>query len=308
MIQTADVRVDYDDVTAVRDLNLSIPAGEVFGLIGPNGAGKTSLIRVLATLLQPTYGAVRIGGIDAEEHPAQVRELLGYMPDMAPVRDDLRCWEFLDQFAGAYGVPRRQRRDRIEEVIAKVKLESKRNAKAGTLSRGMKQRLVLAKTLLSDPTVLLLDEPASGIDPIGRIEMRRILIAEAKAGKTVLISSHILTELSAFCTSIGIMERGRLKISGPVSEIIAGMNLVRRFIIELLERPKRDGEWLREHPRVQEVTHERDHITLSFDGDDEEAAALLRQMVERDLPVKAFYERKMDVEDILLQIGAEEVS
>ncbi len=308
MIETADVRVDYEDLTAVSDLNLSIPAGEVFGLIGPNGAGKTSLIRVLATLLTPTYGEVRIGGIDAEEHPAQVREILGYMPDMAPVRDDLRCWEFLDQFAGAYGLPRKVRRDRIEEGLAKVKLEGKRNAMAGTLSRGMKQRLVLAKTLLSDPKVLLLDEPASGIDPIGRIELRKVLVAEAAKGKTVLISSHILTELSAFCTSIGIMERGRLKISGPVKKIISEMSLVRRFVIELLDTPTPDGEWIATHSKVRDVVREPGRIALNFDGTDAEAAELLRELVRREVPVKAFYERKMDVEEILLQVGAEEVS
>ncbi len=175
MIRTTDLRVDYDGVNAVRDLTLFIPTGEVFGLIGPNGAGKTSTIRVLATLLQPTYGEAMVAGIDILEQPDRAHRILGYMPDTPPVYEDLRCWEFLDLFAGAYFLDRRERRRRVEECLEQVDLGSKRRILAGTLSTGMRQRLTLAKTLLPDPQVLLLDEPASGLDPIARIEMRDLL-------------------------------------------------------------------------------------------------------------------------------------
>ena len=308
MIHTADVRVDYDDVTAVQDMNLSIGSGEVFGLIGPNGAGKTSTIRVLATLHEPTYGDVYVGGFDVAEQPAEAHRIIGYMPDMAPVYDDLTVWEFLDLFARAYFVDRRTRRATIDRCIEQVNLQSKRDAMGGGLSRGMKQRLVLAKTLLHDPQVLLLDEPASGLDPIARIDLRNTLRRLGDQGKTVLISSHILTELSDFCTSIGIMEKGRVIESGRIDQIAARVAEHRRLVIETVAEAAPFVGLLKDQPHVNGVETVDGRVEIDFAGDDQQASRLLAQLVRADMPIKAFYERKMDVENIMLRVGAREVS
>lgn len=319
LIHTADMRVDYGDMTAVYGLNLDISAGEVYGLIGPNGAGKTSTISVLATLLEPTYGEVFIAGHDTATHAAEARAVLGYMPDLAPVWDDLKVGEFLEVFARAYGLPRRDRLRRVDEVLDAVSLQGKRHAMAGTLSRGMTQRLVLAKTLLHEPRVMLLDEPASGLDPIARIELRDLLRQLAGQGRAVLVSSHILTELSGFCTSVGIMEKGRMILSGSIDELLASMAGGRRMIVELLEPAGPhadalgDGDGLPGLPGLAGVPGAGVAATghtleLMFAGDERDAAALLAVLIHRGLPIKAFYERKRGVEDIMLQVGAKEVS
>jgi ABC-2 type transport system ATP-binding protein len=224
MIEVSDLRVDYDDFCAVRDLSLTIGDGEVCGLIGPNGAGKTSTMRAIVGLLEPTYGSIRVNGIDARERPDDAQRSMGFMPDFAPVYEDLKCWEFLDIFAAAYKIPKAIRKQRVEEELARVSLTEKRDVPAGTLSRGMRQRLTLAKTLLSDPQVLLLDEPASGLDPNARIELKQIIRSLAAEGRSVLVSSHILSEMSEFCTSVAIMERGRMVVHGTIAEVQAKFN------------------------------------------------------------------------------------
>jgi len=305
-IRTVDVRVDYEDLTAVDDLSLEIAAGEVFGLIGPNGAGKTSTIRVLAGLQQPTYGEVFIDGIDVAERPADVHRVLGYMPDLSPVYDDLKCWELLDLFAAAHNID--DRPARIDACLKLVGLEGKRYAMAGKLSRGMTQRLVLAKTLLHKPRVMLLDEPASGLDPLARIELRNLLRGLSAEGVTILISSHILTELSGFCTSIGIMEKGRLVESGRIEDIRGRVAPHKRLIVQPLGDPAPVAAWLVERERVERVDPLDGHLVVEFTGRDEDAAALLAAAVAAGHPLKGFYERHMDVEDIVMKIGAKEVS
>ncbi|MEX2214575.1 MAG: ABC transporter ATP-binding protein [Phycisphaeraceae bacterium] len=308
MIRTVDVRVDYDDVIAVQDMNLTIPHGEIFGLIGPNGAGKTSTIRVLATLQQPTYGELFIDGIDAGEHPGQVHRIMGYMPDQAPVYDELKVWEFLDLFAAAHFLSRSQRRERIDALIRQVDLFSKRDAKAGGLSLGMKQRLCIAKTLLHDPKVMLLDEPFSGIDPIGRIQLREVMIKLGREGRTILVSSHILTEMSEFCTSIGIMEKGRMIVSGRVDDIITQLQAHTLLIVELIEVHERMMEIVKGHPNTLDATTTDHRIEVAFTGTHHDAADLLALLIKESVRVKAFYEKRMDVEGILLKVGAREVS
>lgn len=310
LIHTADVRVDYDDMTAVHGLNLDIAAGEVYGLIGPNGAGKTSTIRVLATLLEPTYGEVFIAGHDTATHAGEARAVLGYMPDLAPVWDDLKVDELLDVFARAYGLAHRERKQRVNEVLDAVSLQNKRHVMAGTLSRGMTQRLVLAKTLLHRPRVMLLDEPASGLDPIARIELRDLLRQLASEGRTVLVSSHILTELSDFCTSVGIMEKGEMVVNGPIEELIANYSASRRQVVELVEVVDIPAPVLADLGVSVTIENLKGRTTLEFDfhGDDADAAELLTTLIHQGLPVKAFYERKRGVEDIMLRVGAREVS
>ncbi|MEE9405762.1 MAG: ABC transporter ATP-binding protein [Algisphaera sp.] len=308
MIHTSDLRVDYGDTTAVHALDLSIGQGEVYGLIGPNGAGKTSTIKVLATLLEPIYGEVFIGGHDVAVDPAAARAVLGYMPDLAPVYDELKVWEFLDVFARAHGLTGDARTRRVSEVLDAVSLESKRNAMAGSLSRGMTQRLVLAKTLLHKPKVMLLDEPASGLDPVARIELRDLLRRLSDEKYTVLISSHILTELSGFCTSVGIMEKGRMVVSGPIDELTKSADASREITIALLEPAMDFVAGVEQQAGVTQVTADRMILNVRFVGESNEVAELLKQLVNQGLPVVGFQERKLGIEDIMLKVGAKEVS
>jgi len=308
MIETRDIRVDYGDVTAVSDVSLSIAPGEVLGLIGPNGAGKTSLISVLATLREPTYGDAKIAGLDIFEDRAAVRRVIGYMPDLAPVYKDLRCWEFLDVFARAYFLDRRDRQARIDACIEIVSLESKRNAMAGTLSRGMTQRLVLAKTLLHDPSVLLLDEPASGLDPLARIDLRNLLLRLGDEGKTVVISSHILQELKEFCSSVAIMEQGRLVLNGKIDEIVANINVTRRYSVETIGPVDSAALLLSSLESVTEVEANSHRCDFLLDAGDERAAEILAHLVRGGAQVTAFYERRKGVEDVMMEIGASATS
>lgn len=308
MIQISEMRVDYDGFTAVRDLTLEIAAGQVFGLIGPNGAGKTSTIRVLATLQQPTYGEVFVGGYDVAEQPDQVHGILGFMPDLAPVYDDLKVWEFLDLFASAYYIDRRERQKRIGEVLDMVELAGKRDVKGGTLSRGMTQRCVLAKTLLHRPQVLLLDEPASGVDPIARIEFRKILRRLAAEGRTVLVSSHILTELADMCDSIGVMQKGEMIESGRIDDIVQRMQPKRVVEIDCPDAADTAAGLLAGRPGVVELSRQGKTISVEFQGDQVELAGLLRYLVASGIAVTRFVEHKMNVEDIMMQLGAKEVS
>jgi ABC-2 type transport system ATP-binding protein len=308
-IETVDLRVDYGAVVAVRELSLTIGQGEVFGLIGPNGAGKTSTIRVLATLLEPTYGDVSIGGFDVSTHTADARRVLGYMPDLPPVYDELTVWEFLDVFAGTYKLPIERRRRRVNECIELVNLGQKRDERAGGLSRGMKQRLVLAKTLLHDPSVLLLDEPASGLDPMARIELRELLKQLGAEGKTVLVSSHILTELSDFCTSIGIMQKGAMVVSGSIEDIARRMSPHKTLAVRAVSPVADARAVLLSLPKVVQVDDADGELLVRFDSNAaEEVAELLASLVRAGVRVQAFYERKLDVEDIFLEVGASEVS
>ncbi|MEM1354204.1 MAG: ABC transporter ATP-binding protein [Planctomycetota bacterium] len=308
MISTRDMRVDYDDFTAVRDLTLEIPQGRVFGLIGPNGAGKTSTIRVLATLQQPTYGEVRVGGFDVADQPEAVHRVLGFMPDLAPVHDDLKVWEFLDLFAASHDLDRRERKRRVAECLEMVELEGKRDVMAGTLSRGMMQRCVLAKTLLHDPHVLLLDEPASGVDPIARIEFRRIIRRLAERGRTVLVSSHILTELADMCDMLGIMKQGEMVVSGDIEDIITRMQPKRMIEVDCPKDAASAAPMLAERPGVLSARVEGKTVCLEFDGDDDTLGGLLTFLVGSGVVVTRFVEKRLGVEEIMLKVGAKEAT
>ncbi|RNC81917.1 MAG: ABC transporter ATP-binding protein [Phycisphaera sp.] len=308
MIETREIRVDYGEVTAVSDLTFSVGTGEIFGLIGPNGAGKTSLIKVLATLGEPTYGAASIAGFDVIQQRTQARHRIGYMPDLAPVFKDLRCWEFLDLFAASYSVPHSQRRSRISKALELVNLTAKRNAMAGTLSRGMTQRLVLAKTLLHDPDVLLLDEPASGLDPMARIDLRNLLKDLAERGKTVLISSHILDDLDKYCTSIGIMEKGRLVTAGKIDELVDQLNTQRAFTVETLGQGNEAADALLASDQVDVISESKDHCEFHTTLDEKGTADLLAVLVTSGVRVTAFYEQQRGIEELMIRSGAREVS
>lgn len=299
------LRVDYGDFVAVDDLTLAVPPGEVFGLVGPNGAGKTSTFRVLATLMEPTYGEVMLDGIDALEDIESARRIVGYMPDLAPVPGDLKVGEFLEFFAAAYGIGRRaERRARVAECLEQVALTSQRESWCKELSRGQTQRVVLAKTLLHGPRVLILDEPASGLDPLARRDLRNALRQLAKSGATVFVSSHILSELAEMCTSLCVMNRGRLLASGTVDEVRRQLGSTERVItLTTLGRCEEAAEWIQNQPSVHRVSTVGQSVVFSFNGSEEAQADLVVGLVGLGIAVRAFEEKRSSFEDILVEVA-----
>jgi ABC-2 type transport system ATP-binding protein len=285
-----------------------IPEGEVYGLIGPNGAGKTTLIRVLATLLEPTYGRVRIAGIDVLEEPLRVHPLIGYMSDFFSMYDNMLAWEYLDHFARCYGVEARRREKLIEEVLELVSLVVRRDAEIRTLSRGMRQRLCFAKTLLHQPKVLLLDEPASGLDPAGRMEFRELLKQLRAMGRTVLISSHILTEMADFCTSVGIMEEGRLLASGRVDEILHSLQPALRLEIEITAGMTLLMEVLHGHEAVKQIDASNGCVRCRWHGRRDALPDLHRQIVTKGIDLVSLAVKTDNLEDIYMKISGHRTS
>ncbi len=308
MIEVHHLRKEYDGTVALENLHLEIPEGEVYGLIGPNGAGKTTLIRILSTLLEPTFGTAQIAGIDVLDEPLKVHPHIGYMSDFFSLYEDLLVWEYLDHFARCYNVPPRERTKMIDDVLQLVSLEVRRDAEVKALSRGMRQRLCFAKTLLHQPKVLLLDEPASGLDPAGRLEFREMLKKLKEMGRTVLISSHILTEMTEFCTSIGIMEQGRLLASGRVEEILNQMQAGLRLELEVLEHTNRVIELLNSDASVRQVAAIDGRVTCRFLGDREQLPELHRRIVSAGIPLVSFATRTDNLEDIYMKVSGHKTS
>ena len=302
MIQIEHLSKEYKGLTAVKDLSLSLEAGDIFGFIGPNGAGKTTTIKMLATLLKPTAGWAKIDGIDVVEHPEAVRGRIGYMPAFFGIYDDMRVWEYLDFFAGAYRLPKNQRPRIINDVLNLTDLEGKKDSYVEELSTGMKQRLCLAKTLIHDPKVLLLDEPASGLDPRARIEIKE-LFKELKAmGKTIIISSHILPELADFCNKVGIIERGEMLVSGDVQDIMDQVTGGRTLEIRLLDKQDEAETLLSGASGVRAVRAVNSHLAVDFNGSPEEQADLNTLLISHGLRVLGFTEQAMDLEDIFMKV------
>lgn len=304
-IDVRSLRVDYGDFVAVDDLTLSVPAGEVFGLVGPNGAGKTSTFRVLTTLLEPTYGEVKLDGVDIFEDLESARRIVGYMPDLAPVPTDLKVWEFLDFHAAAYGLgSRTQRRERVAECLEEVALTGQRNSWCKELSRGQTQRVVLAKTLLHRPRVLILDEPASGLDPLARRDLRNALRKLAISGATVFVSSHILSELAEMCSSLCVMNRGRLLASGTVEQVRLQLGSTTRVLTAcLLARQAEAGEWLTAQPAVHDVRISGHRVIFGFTGSDEAQSDLMTGLVGLGIRVRTFEEKRSSFEDLLVEVA-----
>lgn len=285
-VHTTNLCKRYGSLAAVDNLNLRIEQGAIYGLIGPNGAGKTTTFSMLASLLRPTSGSAFIAGVDVRAHPDQVRRKVGYMPDIVGVYDNLQVDEYLRFFASAYHVRKREWPALIDALLELVELTDKREAMVNSLSRGMKQRLSLARALVHDPSVLVLDEPASGLDPRARVELRDLLNELRAMGKTIVISSHILVELQEMCTEIGIMQGGKLLVSGSPDSILAKVGGTRRI-------------------RVRYASGEVEEHTVSDDG---EQKALLRQLVaEMGRDVVEFREMSDGLEDIFMRITEEPV-
>ena len=309
MIRIRDLRVDYDNVCAVRDLSLEVEPGEVCGLIGPNGAGKTTTMRAMIGLIEPTYGEINVMGVDVRERPQDVCRLVGFMPDFPPVYEDLLVWEFLDLFAASYGMPRDRRPFEVGRHLEMVGLAEKRDALVVELSRGMRQRLMLAKTLIPEPRALLLDEPASGVDPQGRIDLKNILRRLGDEGKTVLISSHILAEMNEFCTSVAIMERGSLVVSGRIDDVNRRVMGDTLLSVEVLGEPEVFLSIVGADVAGRGRSSARTGPTsFGFDGDAEAASELLATLVRQGVRVASFVRRKDNLEDLFLKVGSRELS
>lgn len=306
-IEIRELRVDYGDFVAVRDISLSVPYGEVFGLVGPNGAGKTSTFKVLATLMEQTYGEVRLAGMDILEETEKAREVLGYMPDLAPVPSDLKLWEFLHFHADTHRLgTSKQRRERVEECLATVNMLDLQGKWCKELSRGQTQRLVLAKTLLHRPKVLILDEPASGLDPLSRRDMRHALQGLAKEGKTVLVSSHILSELAEMCSSMCVMNQGRLLASGSAEDVRKELGRTERALTAVvMENADTVREWLDGREGVSEIRVEGKRVTFGYAGGLEEQETLLTELAGAGLGLTAFEEESSSFEDILVKVAEE---
>jgi ABC-2 type transport system ATP-binding protein len=308
VIQTLNLRKEYGNIVAVRDLTLTVNPGDIFGLIGPNGAGKSTTINMIASLLEPTEGDIYVDGLDVDTNRRQVRQIVGYMPDFFGMYDDLTAREYLAFFATAYGVTEPVRTSRIDDVLEVVELQDKRDDLIGKLSRGMRQRLCLGKTLLQDPKVLLLDEPASGMDPKGRVEMRSLLKELQRQGKTILISSHILTELSDVCNAIGIMEKGRVIETGTVDEIRAKIRGLMRLNIEVIEGMSLAQKVLASDDKVEDVTVEDNRLSVTVNGEADHAATILEKLISNGVRVSSFAREEANVEEIYMQICGHQVS
>ena len=293
---------DYGEFTAVENLDLKIEAGETFGFIGPNGAGKSTTIRFLATLLRASRGRGEVAGCDVMGDPVGVRQSVGYMPDNFGVYDGMRVWEFLDFFAVAYRIGRSSRKQIIDNVLELLDLSHKRDDFVNGLSRGMKQRLCLAKTLVHDPPVLILDEPASGLDPRARIEVKALLKELRNMGKTILISSHILTELADCCTSIGILERGKLLMSGPIDTVYRQIRRNRLVEIHFVENADVGLTILRSHPDLRNVEQLPTSVLAELETDDEGLSALMQSLVDGGVKMRSFHDRAPTLEDVFMTV------
>lgn len=308
IIEIQGLTKTYKDLTALNDLNLSIEEGAVFGFIGPNGAGKTTTMRIITTLLQPTSGQAFIAGHSVTKDPRSVRRAIGYMPDFFGVYDDMKVWEYLDFFAACYDVPANERQGMIGDLLALVDLGHKREAYVDSLSRGMKQRLCLARTLAHDPQVLILDEPASGLDPRARIEIRELLRELKNMGKTIFFSSHILSEVADICTSIAIMEAGNLVVHGDMQEMKRQLRTHRLIQVKVIGELAPLQERLLQHQLVsdivtsQEVELPADTVRFDFNGDDEALSQLLSSLITSGLKIVSFNEEQSDLEDVFLQV------
>lgn len=303
MIELVNFTKRYGDLLAVDDLNLKIGAGEMFGFIGPNGAGKSTSIRFLATLLRPTSGEGVVNGHSVTRDPMGVRRSIGYMPDNFGVYDGMRVWEFLDFFAVAYQIPKARRKQVIGDAIELLDLGGKRNDFVNGLSRGMKQRLCLAKTLVHDPPVLILDEPTSGLDPRARIEIKALFRELRQMGKTILISSHILTELADCCTSIGIIERGKLLLHGPMDEVYRRIRRNRIVQIRFLDRLDAGLSILRAMPETRDVQVDDHRVTVELAAEsDETLASLLERLLAEGVKLHSFAEKEPSLEDVFMLV------
>jgi ABC-2 type transport system ATP-binding protein len=304
VIKTVDLTKKYGDTFAIRAIDLDLGRGDLFGFIGPNGAGKTTTMRILATLLDPTWGEAYVCGHSVHTQPKEIRRLVGYMPDFFGVYDDMTVVEYLDFFAAAYRIGGEQRRRRVDEMLDIVDLDFKRDAFANTLSRGQTQRLGLARTLLHDPQVLLLDEPLSGLDPRARIEMRNLLRKLGQLGKTIIVSSHILPELADVCNKVGIIDRGELKVNATVDEVLRRVRQHTVLVIQPAtpEMMKRTEQLLSGHAKVQSLAIGDASIRVVLKEEVEDYTDLPKSLIENGVALRGFGEESLDLESAFMAL------
>jgi ABC-2 type transport system ATP-binding protein len=296
----------YGSRAALDRVSFEVPEREIFGFVGPNGAGKTTTLRILATLLEPTDGKAYIDGADVTKQPDKIHSRIGYMPDFFGVYDQLTVGEYLDFYAACYRQPKARRKKIVDDLLALVGLSDRRDQSVDSLSRGLKQRACLARSLVHDPVVLLLDEPASGLDPRARVEMREILKELQKMGKTIIISSHILPELTELCTMIGIIDHGQMRAAGPVRDVIKQLSGGRRLKIAVLGEKEEAAAILRPLPSIRNVEINGE-IEAEYEGDESTAADILSALTGAGIRVSAFSPLEGGLEDAFMRATSEEV-
>lgn len=308
LLELDDVRVLYGDFLAVDGVSFALEGGQLLGLIGPNGAGKTTVLRASAGLLAVAGGSVRVLGRDATRDPTYVGRHLGFAPDTPALYDTLTVEQHLDFIGRCYGLWPGERRERIDFWLERLWIAEKRKNKIATLSRGMRQRLAVARTLISDPHVVLLDEPAAGLDPAGRIQFRQLLASLRDMGKAIIVSSHILADLAEYCTHIAFMERGRIRRFGTVAQVAGAVDTTRtHYHVLLVQAPGDLARRLEPLDGVRVVEANGERLLLEYGASPADAAALLRRLLEAGLPVAAFHAARPDLEQAYLRSGIAQV-
>ncbi|GIK26977.1 MAG: ABC transporter ATP-binding protein [Chloroflexi bacterium] len=309
IIETVDLVKRFGKFTAVDGLSLEVPAGSIYGFLGPNGAGKTTTMRMLTTLTRPTSGSARVNGFSVTDDQIAVRRSIGYMPDEFGVYEDLRVWEYLDFFAACYDIAEGERKKLINDLLALVDLAHKREDMVDKLSRGMKQRLSLARTLAHDPAVLILDEPASGLDPRARIEIRELMVELARMGKTIFFSTHILADVENICSHIGIVEAGKLVMQGSMSELKARLMPHREIFVTVKDDTAAESARVIAltfggviAAEVLEPKGGRSRVRVDYQGDDDGVAALNQTLTTSGVAILGFQEEVQNLESVFMRV------
>jgi len=292
----------YGRFTAVDNLSMEISKGQIYGFVGANGAGKTTTMKIVAGLLRPTSGEVIVDGVNILDAPRDVKRKIGYMPDFFGVYDDLKVDEYMDFYAGICGIPYSERKKMTDQLLELVDLSHKKDFYVDSLSRGMKQRLCLARSLINNPRLLVLDEPASGLDPKARVEMKDILRELKNMGKTVLISSHILPELAELCTAIGIIDKGKMVASGTVEEIMDKLAGTRKLKVKVKEKVENAIRLLQEQPSIKGIKINGNIIEADFRGDDNTLSLILKRLVMQEIPVISYTDEGESLESIFMHL------
>ncbi|MDQ1317318.1 MAG: transporter ATP-binding protein [Candidatus Poribacteria bacterium] len=303
VVNTSKLCKNFRHCVAIDNVDLQIESGDIFGLIGANGSGKTTLLKILATVLKPTSGSIQILGYDVSRKPEKIRGVIGYLPESFGIYSNLKVWEYIDFFAGAYRIPKKERLNSINDVLELMGLESIRNLYIKDLSRGMKQRLGIARTIIHDPILLILDEPACGLDPKSRVEIREIIKELGNMGKTIIISSNILSDLAGICNKIGILRDGNLIFNGFINDILSQIGIVFTLEIGIQNNIEKAKEILQQQQNIGDIDVKGNIIKVQYTGRQEDMHNLLTTLVDEKIQVSFFHETFVDLEDVYLKMG-----